>query len=80
MKRKTSVTLSEELVEELDRVAGPSDSRSAYIERVLRSHFRRRARAARDEQDVERINAGAGALNAEMDAILGLQAPWPDDE
>jgi metal-responsive CopG/Arc/MetJ family transcriptional regulator len=80
MKRKTSITLSDDLVDELDRVATTGDSRSAYIERVLRSHFRRRARLAREAKDVELINAAADDLNSAMAEVLVLLAGWSDDE
>jgi metal-responsive CopG/Arc/MetJ family transcriptional regulator len=79
MKRKTSITLSDELFEELDRYAGSEESRSSYIERVLRYHFRERERVAREAADLERIDAAADRLNAEMAEVLELQAPWSDD-
>jgi metal-responsive CopG/Arc/MetJ family transcriptional regulator len=79
MKRKTSVTLSDDLLDELERTAGSAESRSAYIERVLRQHFRRRAREAREIQDIERLNAAAGRLNAEMSEVLEFQSAWPDE-
>ena len=80
MKQKTSVTLSEGTLQEIERAARPGESRSAYIERVLRRHFRRRAREAAEARDVERINASADRLNAEMAQVLEFQAPWSDDE
>lgn len=80
MKQKTSITLSEDLLRELDRRAGSKESRSAYIERVLRRHFRRRAWAARQARDLERINAAADRLNAEMAEVLEFQAPSPENE
>jgi len=80
MKQKTSVTLSEAVLRELDRHAGSGESRSAYIERVLRQHLRRETRRAAQERDVERINAAAERLNADMADVLGLQAPWPEDQ
>jgi hypothetical protein len=52
------------------RCAGSGESRSAYIERVLRRHFRRRAWPAEQARDIERINAAAGRLNAEMAEVL----------
>jgi metal-responsive CopG/Arc/MetJ family transcriptional regulator len=36
MKAKTSLTLSEDLLKDLDRMAGPNVSRSSFIERILR--------------------------------------------
>ena len=80
MKRKTSITLSDELFQELDRDAGSARSRSAYIGRVLRSHFSRQARAAVEKSDLERLNAAADGLNAEMAEVLEFQAPWLDSE
>lgn len=80
MKRKTSITLSEEVLEALERHAGSGESRSSYIERVLRGHFRRRAWAAEQARDIERINAAADRLNAEAADVLEYQAPWWDAE
>ena len=80
MKQKTSITLSEDVLRDLARHAGSGESRSAYIERVLRRHFRRRARAAEQARDIQRINAAADRLNAEMTEVLEFQAPWPADE
>jgi metal-responsive CopG/Arc/MetJ family transcriptional regulator len=79
MKQKTSITLSEEVLRELERLAGAGESRSAYIERVLRRHFRRRAWMAEQTRDLERINAATGRLNAEAEDVLEYQAPWPDE-
>jgi hypothetical protein len=80
MKRKTSITLSDDVLAELERTAGSAESRSAYIERVLRSHFRREARAALEVRDIDRINAAADRLNAEMADVLELQAHWTDED
>lgn len=80
MKRKMSVTLSEDVLSDLAHYAGSGQSRSAYIEHVLRGHFRRRARAAEQARDVQRINAAADQLNAEMAEVLEFQAAWPDED
>lgn len=80
MKQKTSVTLSEDVLQELAKHAGSRESRSAYIERVLRQHFRRKERAAQQERDIARINAAADRLNAEAQDVLEYQAPWADDD
>lgn len=80
MKRKTSITLSDEVLEELDRVAADGGSRSAFIERVLRSHFRRLERLEQEARDLELIDAAADDLNAEMAEVLALQAAWAEDE
>lgn len=79
MKQKTSITLSEDLMEQLDREAGTGASRSAYIERVLRQHFRRQVRRAREKRDLERINRAAARLNAETAEVLEYQAEWAEE-
>ena len=80
MKEKTSITLSSDLLEALDRKTGRSGNRSAYIEAVLRKHFRKLKRRERELADIEKLNRLADALNAEMDEVLEFQAPWPEDK
>jgi metal-responsive CopG/Arc/MetJ family transcriptional regulator len=72
MKEKISITLSTDLLSDIDRLAS-SRSRSAFIERVLRKYLNQRARAARDAQDVEKINRAAESLNAEAADVLAYQ-------
>lgn len=79
MKTKTSITLSQDVLALVDRLAGPNGSRSAVIERVLRGYLRHRARRARDARDLERLNRAAQRLNAEAADVLAYQA-WPDDD
>lgn len=75
MKTKTSITLSKEMLTGIDRVAGSKQSRSAYIESVLREHFRQRARARRDARDIEIINRNVEKLNRDAEDGLDDQAP-----
>lgn len=56
MKAKTSVSLSTDVLEELDEVAGPA-GRSAFIERLVRAHLAERRRAADFERQVALLNA-----------------------
>ena len=74
MKVKTSVTLSEELLEAVDELA-KSSSRSEVIERAVRDYLAARARAARDARDVEIMNRLADTYNAETADLLTYQ-PW----
>ena len=74
MKLKTSLTLSEDLVAKLDRLAGPEVSRSSFIEKVLRDFVEGRAQARRDAREVAAINRHAAKLNAEMKDALSFQA------
>lgn len=80
MKQKTSITLSPEVLAEVDRLAGSARSRSAFIERVLRRYVRRRARAAAHARDLERLNRAAARLNEEAADVLDYQALWPDEQ
>jgi len=78
MKEKTSITLSHEVLAGIDRIAGSKQSRSAFIESVLREHLRARERAARDARDIEIINRNARRLNRDAEDGLELQAPVGD--
>jgi len=74
MKDKTSITLSREVLARIDRLAGSRQSRSAFIEAVLRRFLRSRARAEIEARDLERINQASERLNAEAAEILDYQA------
>jgi len=74
MKEKTSITLSQDLLAGIDRLAGPQGSRSAFIERVLRRYLRERVRAEAHARDLERINHAADKLNSEVMDVLDYQA------
>ena len=74
MKTKTSVTLSEDVLAQVDRLAGLKQSRSAFIERVLRRYLRERSKAALHARDLVRINRAADELNQEASEVLEYQA------
>jgi metal-responsive CopG/Arc/MetJ family transcriptional regulator len=73
MKEKTSITLSKEVLAGIDRIAGSTQSRSAFIEAVLTEYLRKRARARVEARDLELINKSANELNAEVEDILRYQ-------
>jgi metal-responsive CopG/Arc/MetJ family transcriptional regulator len=75
MKEKTSITLSSDVLAQVDRTAGSKASRSAFIESVLREYFKAKVRAAINARDLELINANADYLNREMEDVLQYQAP-----
>jgi metal-responsive CopG/Arc/MetJ family transcriptional regulator len=68
MKAKTSITLSEATLCDVDRAAGGEMSRSAFIERVLKAHFRKLRRDERDAHDIAIYNRLADDPNFESDA------------
>jgi metal-responsive CopG/Arc/MetJ family transcriptional regulator len=70
MKAKTSITLSLQLLAQIDKMIGERASRSAFIEKVLRDHLRETERQAIQQRDMELINAAADRLNAEMEEVL----------
>jgi metal-responsive CopG/Arc/MetJ family transcriptional regulator len=73
MKEKTSITLSKDLLKAVDRAAGSRQSRSAFIERVLRRYLRQRARAAAHARDLQLVNRAAERLNREAQEVLEYQ-------
>ena len=79
MKEKTSITLSREVLQQVDRLSGSRYSRSAFIEKVLRNYLNDRAFAAVQARDLERINAAADRLNADALDVLEYQAEAPDE-
>jgi len=74
MKEKTSITLSKEVLAGVDRIAGSKQSRSAFIESVLRQYLRKQARAQIEARDLELINKAADELSAEVEDVLRYQA------
>jgi hypothetical protein len=65
MEEKTSITLSKDILAKVDRIAGSKQSRSAFIERVLRKYSTDRAKAALHARDFERISRAADRLYRE---------------
>jgi len=75
MKEKTSITLSSDVLAQVDRNAGSKASRSAFIESVLREYFKAKVREAINARDLELINSNIDYLNREMEDVLKYQVP-----
>jgi metal-responsive CopG/Arc/MetJ family transcriptional regulator len=73
MKVKTSITLSEELLAQVDRLLGKRGSRSALLEQALLEFLANRKRRERDAQDLELLNAHESELNREALDVLEYQ-------
>lgn len=73
MKAKTSLTLSEDLIQSIDRLAGPKLSRSAFVESILRDFVEGHAQARRHAREIAAINRHAAELNREMADALSFQ-------
>jgi metal-responsive CopG/Arc/MetJ family transcriptional regulator len=74
MKAKTSLTLSEDLIRSIDKLAGPKVSRSSFVENVLRDFVEGHAQARRDAREIAAINRHAAELNHEMADALSFQS------
>ena len=74
MKTKISVTLSESLLSQVDKLVTASGTRSAVIEEAVQQYLANIARFERDEQELKILNAHAAEFNAEMADILSYQA------
>jgi metal-responsive CopG/Arc/MetJ family transcriptional regulator len=75
MKTKTSITLSSDLLAEIDRDAGSKASRSAFIENVIREYYKQKVRHAIYEHDLRILNENADYFNREAMDVLRYQAP-----
>jgi metal-responsive CopG/Arc/MetJ family transcriptional regulator len=73
MKRKTSITLSEEIVREIDELCSRYGNRSLLIERAIRDFLTAEAKRKRDMQDSEILNRRGDALNKEAKDVLSYQ-------
>jgi metal-responsive CopG/Arc/MetJ family transcriptional regulator len=79
MKVKTSLSLSEDLIARIDKLAGSKVSRSSYIEQILRDFVDGLAQARKDARAIAAINRHAAQLNAEMSDALCFQANSADE-
>jgi len=73
MKIKASITLSEDLVIEMDKLMGRSGNRSALVEQALRDYLAAKAQQIRDAKDLEILNRRAHKLNKEAQDVLSYQ-------
>jgi metal-responsive CopG/Arc/MetJ family transcriptional regulator len=79
MKSKTSITLSDDVLAAIDRLAGSGVSRSAFIERVLRAFVRRQERARSEANDLALLNRHAAQLNSQAADVLEYQVAWSEE-
>ena len=75
MKTKTPITLSSDILAEVDRDSGSKASRSAFIETVLRQYFKARVREAIHARDLELINAHVDVMTRESEDLDEYQTP-----
>ncbi len=76
MKIKTSITLSEGLVRDMDNLLKAPDTpknRSAFLEAALRQYVALLRRRIRDSRDTEILDRKASALNDEAKDVHSYQ-------
>ena len=73
-RRKITVTLPEELLQEVDEMSKEYRSRSQFIETVLRKFIKKRKHEERDARDLAIINENADRLNADVEDLLDFVA------
>ena len=76
MKVKTSITLSEDLLESIDERARLADkNRSDFIEAAVRAFIKQQERDEINARDLAIINDLADELNEEAADVLAYQVP-----
>jgi metal-responsive CopG/Arc/MetJ family transcriptional regulator len=75
MKIKTSITLSDEILEAIDLHIGGYRSRSEFLETAARTFIAQLTRKEAERRDLEIINRQADSLNAEAEDVLTYQVP-----
>jgi metal-responsive CopG/Arc/MetJ family transcriptional regulator len=75
MKVKTSITLSQQVLHQIDMHSHDFRSRSAFMEHAARSLLASLARTKAERRDLEIINRNADRLNAEAEDVLAYQVP-----
>jgi metal-responsive CopG/Arc/MetJ family transcriptional regulator len=73
MKVKTSVTLSNELIQAIDQYGQPYKNRSDFIETAIWAFIKQIIRDQENARDIEIINRNADRLNAEALDVLAYQ-------
>ena len=76
MKVRTSITLSKDLIQELNKLLGQSRNRSAFVEQVLRDFLATSARQIDAAKELEILNRHADELNEEATDVLSYQVEW----
>jgi len=73
MKAKTSITLSEDLLKEVDQIIKGATSRSNFIEQAIKNFLKQKQRERREKTDFDILNQHSDKLNAEAGDVLSYQ-------
>jgi metal-responsive CopG/Arc/MetJ family transcriptional regulator len=74
MKVKTSITLSAEIIQEVDRFTQASGNRSEFIEAALKEFIARKTRDEQNRRDLGIINRKHARLNREAEDVMAFQS------
>ncbi len=73
MKVKTSITLSEDILQTVDELSGSYKNRSEFIETAVRAFIDQLIRDQQNARDLEILNRHADRLNQEAADVLTYQ-------
>jgi len=76
MRVRTSVTLPEELLVEVDALAGKKNGRSAVVESALVAYVAKEKPKKLNRRDIRIINENADLINRQVEETLEFQAEW----
>jgi len=71
MKVKASITITDVLLTEVDKVS--KGNRSEFIEKAIKKYIAQARRGVRDKKDILKINGDSRLLNSEALDVLGYQ-------
>ena len=75
MKIKTSITLSNDILEAIDQHMGAYRSRSEFLETAARIFIEQLKKKEAEQRDLDIINQNSDTLNHEAEDVLGYQVP-----
>jgi metal-responsive CopG/Arc/MetJ family transcriptional regulator len=73
MKIKTSIVLSEDIMQEMDDMIKGAKNRSVFIEAALWAYVKQIQKKARDDRELEILNKNSDRLNQEAEDVLSYQ-------
>ena len=73
MKKKKSITLSEDVLKSLDKLEGEFKNRSEAIEKAVVFYLKSRRTKIREQKDLKILNQKASRLNREAEEVLSYQ-------
>ena len=76
MKIRTTITLPEELLAKVDKLAGAKRRRSKVVESALIAYVAQERSGSLNKRDLRILNEHAEKLNKEAAEVLEYQAEW----